>query len=518
MGTITRIISNQSEWISENEFDLISKENDAVFSSVTKVSIDGKKSGHQIGAYNYNEKKDVEVKDFPFGWWTYDYDGKKRVDYDKNDNTGFRSYLEKTVYFQLEVNDRVPLETSIQFKLYDYDTALGFDNLNPDDDKFDGKEVIRTINVREVDGKKRITIELFLEPIWKKEIVEDRGSFRDGCLDFYWKWNYDNTNWSSDKVILRVYPSLYKLRVKPALNTQTNALPEIYSHKGDIISFAIEQLPDGKIQKFVSMKIRTTTSFNSIEGINKFKKEIYTETIDLTRNRIESASYIIEDLEHIFTINGDFKKIFIEEQTYKVPVSKGSDIAVYNSIKKGVKFGKQAAEIFGHIQVLDEMRNMIPELSSNGQFNKPSLSTFIGFIPGAQIIAFGVGVLEWIAMDMIREMDEWIDEQMWISWQNTKHKGLATAKSFCDYNDWASKRRFKYYEVSKNLLNKILKGGFNNIDNLINESYSEKEAKTHTIFTNRVEDPEIEDFFDVIDCIFINDENKKSNSMFDFGF
>lgn len=43
----------------------------------------------------------------------------------------------------------------------------------------------------------------------------------------------------------------------------------------------------------------------------------------------------------------------------------------------------------------------------------PSLSTYIGFIPGAQVIAFGVGVLEWISADMLREMDEMVDEQMW---------------------------------------------------------------------------------------------------------
>ena len=91
MGTITRVINGQSEWIAENEFELVSKEQDSIFSSVTKVSIDGAKNGHEIGNYNYDETADTEEKDFPYGWWTYDYEGRKRVDYDKNDNTGFRS-------------------------------------------------------------------------------------------------------------------------------------------------------------------------------------------------------------------------------------------------------------------------------------------------------------------------------------------------------------------------------------------------------------------------------------------
>lgn len=212
----------------------------------------------------------------------------------------------------------------------------------------------------------------------------------------------------------------------------------------------------------------------------------------------------MEDVDHVFKINGDFNKIFIEEQTYKVPVAKGSDIAVYNSIKKSIKFGKQAAEIFGHIQVLDEMRNMIPELSNNGEFNKPSLSTFVGFIPGAQVIAFGIGVLEWIAMDMIREMDEWIDEQMWIDWQNAKYKGLEAAKNFIK-NYWSIDNQFQSIEISQRTLNSLLKGIFKSINELKDDVfYNDLDEVIYTIFTYRIEEPEIEDYFDVVDCIFIN--------------
>lgn len=71
----------------------------------------------------------------------------------------------------------------------------------------------------------------------------------------------------------------------------------------------------------------------------------------------------------------------------------------------------------------------------------PSLSTFIGFIPGAQVIAFGVGVLEWIAADMLREMDEMVDQQMWISWQNAKSKGVQGAQSFKN-TYWAREKGF----------------------------------------------------------------------------
>lgn len=54
---------------------------------------------------------------------------------------------------------------------------------------------------------------------------------------------------------------------------------------------------------------------------------------------------------------------------------------------------------------------------------------------------------------------------------------------------------------------------------MVSEINSESEPKTHTIFTYRVEEHEIDDGFDVLDCIFINDENERNSSFFpDFGF
>lgn len=480
---------------------MISKEEDVTFSSLKEVTINGKNDGQSFGEYNFTEE-DSNEKDFPTAYWSYDFEGKKRVSGDSNHK--FRTTLEKTVYFQIDVNDRIPIGTTLQFKLYDYDTGLFMDLVNPDDDEFDGKEVIKIAVVREVDGKKRITIELFLELKWKKEIAEDKGSFRDGCLDLYWKWEYDNTDWNSESVILSVYPSDIRLRIKPALDIKKNGLPEMYSRLGDFLSFAIDQLPDGKIEKFVLIKIRATTTFSSIENINKFKKEIYTESISLKNNTLESASYEVIDVEHFFTVRDDIKKIFVEEKVIKVPVAKGSNIAVFNSLKKTINFGKSAAEIFGHIQVLNEMRNMIPELNGNGKFNMPSLSTFIGFIPGAQVLAFGVEVIGWIVADMYKEMEAMVDEQMWITWQNTKTKGLEQAKGFKN-TYWATDKQFNYITVGQSVLNALLKGKYKKIDQLRDESFKlNPDEPTYTIFTYRVIEEEIDDYFDVVDCIFTN--------------
>lgn len=496
MGNIIRIISAKSQWISDDEMNLISTEKDVSLSSLAEVNINGEKNGRKIGVYNFTKNESNDEKDFPTAYWSYDFDGLKRVPSDSNHS--FRTTLEKTVYFQINPIDSFPTNVSINFQLWEKD-AVNF----TDDNEFNDQEVFRWGTTREIDGKKRITIELFLENIWKKEIANDRGAFQNGCIELFWKWEYKGINWNSRDVELSVYPSDNQLRLKPALDSKEYALPEVYSHKGDIVLFAIDRLPNSEIQKFVSIKIRKTITFTSVEGVNKFKKEIYSEAIDVSRNRIESTSYQVEDVEHFFTVKEDIKKIFVEEEIMKVPVARGSDIAVYNSIKKGIKFGKQAAEVFGNIQVLDEMRNMIPELSSNGKFNKPSLSTFVGFIPGAQIIAFGVGVLEWIAQDQIREMNEWIDNQMWITWQNVKTQGIDAAKSF-KRTYWAMDNGFDYIDIDQSTLNSLLKGKFKKKDELLTESFkNSSNTPQYTVFIYRVIEEEIEDYFDVVDCIFI---------------
>lgn len=498
-GNIIRIIGGKSTWTSEEDMNIIATDGDVTFYSPQRVNIEGEQDGQKFGIYDFEEENTDDEKYFPTGYWSYDFEGKNTIPGDSNHL--YRTTLERTVYLQINVSDNVPSGTLIKFQLWEKD-AFGI----TDDSEFNEKEVFKVAEVREINGKKRISIKLFLENIWKKEIAKDKGAFQNGCIELFWKWNYGNISWHSRDVELSVYPSEFRLRIKAALNSQTNALPEIYSHKGDIICFAIEQLPNGKIEKFVTMKLRTTTTFRSIEGINKFKKEVFTETIDLKRNRLETSSYNIEDVEHIFTIKKEYKDIYIEEKLYNVPIAKGSDIAIYNSIKKVVNFGKIAADTFGQIQILDEMRNMIPELSNNGEFNKPSLSTFVGFIPGAQVIAFGVGVLEWIAQDYIKEMKEWVDEQMWIDWQNEKAKGLNEARNFIN-NYWAIDNHFQAIEISQRTLNLLLKGNFNSINELKDDIYNGNIADilSYTVFFHRINEEAIEDYFDVLDCIFINE-------------
>lgn len=457
--------------------------------------------------YTYGNPEPRPVREEPeiafSGWWSPDYEGKKNLERDKR---GSKSYLEKTVYFQLTVSKDIPLGTTIQFKLWDYDTGIFLDWLNPDDDEFAGKEIIKTGVVKEVEGKHRITIELFLSPSWHNEIRKDLGPFKDGCIDLYWTWKYNNSDWTSNTNLLSVYPSNVKLRIKPAFDGNVYSLPEIYSRKGYTIVFAIDQLPSGEIQKFVSLKIRSTTKFQFTADIQKFKKEIYKETINIKKNRLEAVSYEIEEISHFFHVKENVTNIFIDEKVVEVPVAKGSTIAIFNKIKNIIKFGKIAAEIFTYHQVLDEIRNMMPEISSNGKFNTPSVSTALSFIPGYQIAAFGAFIFEWMAQDLLEEADHNFNEQMWLEWQNIKTKGLDAALSFIENHSWTKDNFFKSILVNSEIMNDLLKGKLKASQEIISRRFKTKEPLTHTIITYGVQDLQLGTYYDIVDCIFMNEE------------
>jgi hypothetical protein len=471
----------------------------------------GGKQGTVHHEYTPPEPKPIdETKDFISAWWSIDPEGKIRVEYDTSDNKGFRAHLESTVYFQLKVNKKVPVGTKIKIKLWDYDSAFFMDWANLDDDDFgkDGKELFKTGTVTDVGDEEfnRITVKLYLRPEWKEQLKEDKGAFKDGCLDFYWTWEYKNIQWNSEKIKLRVYPSEFKLRIKPAYEFKNNPLPEIYSHKGDVILYAISNLPNGDIKNFLVIKIRTTTIFTSVQGINKFKKEIYTENINLGRNKLQSASYEVKEMEHFFVVKDNVKQIYIDEELIKIPVGRGSKIAIRNSVTKLIKFAKEAAKAYETIAVLTEFKEMLPILSSNGEFNKPSLSTLVAFIPGADLIAVGFFVAELTLADAYLESNKILEDALWASWQNAKAKGLEAAKRFIQ-NYWARDKEFEEIPVGQTTLDKLLKGGFKTIEELKKDRFENNSEKdiNFSVFIYKIKDEELDNYTHIVDCIFLND-------------
>ncbi len=504
-------------WLYRNTPDFIKeKYNLKNTPSLDRISIENKlkiSSVQDKDSFDSINRLEVNSKDFPTAYWSSDYDGKLPVDSSSYEK--YRSNLEKTVYFQLNVNQAVPTNTEIEFKLLDNDKIsypLGFVHpfftfynlVTTDDDKFDDKEIKILGIVREFEGKKRITLELFLNPSWANDIIDDKsGPSLNGSLELYWSWQYNNIDWTSKKVQLYVYPSDISLRLKAAYFNGENNLPEMYSHTGDIITFALDRLPDGTIKKFVSIKIRNTITYKSFEDVNQFYKEIYTERINLVKNKIEASTYEIVELNHYFKIKNDATQIFIEEENIIVPVEKGTKTAAYNSFYTGVKVIKEATKYYGYFSIFKDTINMFPELSGNDEFNVPSLSTFVGLIPGLDVIAFGLALTEWTMKDQIAEQDKLINESLFLKWQNIKKQGLEAALNFIDFNGWAISKKFQAVFVCQETLDKLFKGNFKTIDELRDFNNMQNKENKCVLISYRINNEDLGTFDDVIDCIFL---------------
>jgi len=259
------------------------------------------------------------------------------------------------------------------------------------------------------------------------------------------------------------------------------------------------------------LKLRTTTTFKFQADINKFKREIYTEAINLDANRLESANYSVEEMSTFFKTSKNSAQIYIDEEILEVPIAARGKIAVKNFGVKLIKFAKEAAKVYEQFEILKEMKEMIPELSSNEKFNMPSLSTFVGFIPQLAVYSFGVEVIGWMVKDSFRESNETLDESMWADWQNAKARGLRYAQDFIQ-SKWAIKNGFKYVQLSREMINKLLKGEIKNLEQLKNlreslmsKNYDEYQLTlNYTAFYTTNYNEEIEKDIILIDSIFIN--------------
>lgn len=141
----------------------------------------------------------------------------------------------------------------------------------------------------------------------------------------------------------------------------------------------------------------------------------------------------------------------------------------------------------------------------------PSLSTFMGLVLQLAAYSFGVEVIGWMVAGLLKEVDEIVDESMRADWQNAKGKGLRYAQDFMQ-NPWAIKNGFKNVQLSKEMINKLLKGEIKNLEqlkevreSLITKNYDEYQSTlNYTAFYTTDYNEEIKKDIVLIDSIFIN--------------
>lgn len=149
------------------------------------------------------------------------------------------------------------------------------------------------------------------------------------------------------------------------------------------------------------------------------------------------------------------------------------------------------------------MREMVPELSTNNEFNMPSLSTFVGFIPALKVWTMVFSLAEWLIMEQIEEQNQIINDSFWLQWQNIKRQGLEKVLAFIN-TPWADKNGFKSVPVSKQLLENLFKGKYKSYDNFFEASNMKDEEKNYHVIIYQIKNEKLDTFTDIVDCVIIN--------------
>ena len=483
-------------------------------SNAAKQNIwDGGENGNTHHEYEAPEKKEEEPKQMAFsGWWSPDYEGQKNLE---TDNRGPKSSLDKTVYFQLNVSKDIPLGTNITFQLWDKDTGMFIDWIVPDDDKLDGKKVYRNAVVREVDGKHRMTIELFLNPKWDSDLLSDKGYFKNGCLDFYWTWKYKNSDWTSNTNILSIYPSETTLHVKPAY--EGYGFPEIRTAEGELIVFStgivateepskeLEEVME-KILDDIQGNIWSDLREKMVTYSNKLRYTIAVK--QLKKGRLVNNMGKIEFSRRIYTKpvidnSGEVYEItkaanFGHRKDGKLITTKGiSQLDYFREVGVGNTILKQAEKLSYVIDILHVL-----DLGMEGKMD--TLTTMFAPLDFLNIMVYP---------SIRKPIEEVWDGMINSNIEDKKDKGLEGVYELSN-DKWLNRQRFgdyQYTEISLEILDKLLKGNIITIEEL--KKQSEKQLiennynKSIFIFTalhyTKI-DEEADSVITTIDSIFIN--------------
>lgn len=481
------------------------------------------------GGTNFGTPKDPPPpnKYFEKGWWT-----------DKEDKPITEAKILNIVRFHVQTqNIEKPEGKNITIAFYEHDYAIpipltfGLSSYSTDDHIriMRGNNEITTMQLdKEGKGYIEISLDWGLNNLFNEETLgfNEEG----GDLELYFKCGYDDQENvhlpNSFGDYLKVKRSEQNLFIKPfSVENQYN-FPEIFNHLGEFILFAIDK-DDISFKKFAAVKIKTTTFFNSIEGVNLFKKQVFTEGIDFSTGAHNFKNFTVNEVEHFYKTTKPIKMVYIEETLKTIKLDQSyKGIISYNSINKVLKYGRNANLVYGSYQLLTEMKEMIPAISENGEFNKPSLSSFVGMIPMSAPLAFGFAVLEWVSMDIMKDFNDMYDEMKLIKLENAKRSGLIQVRNLLHFR----KNDYKDYDfiedVPQATIDKLLKGQIKNylqldkskvIDGLENEEKWKKgidyNKTKYSIILKKQRDESINDYILIVESIIIQVDNETDNNI-----
>ncbi|WP_422090694.1 hypothetical protein [Tenacibaculum ovolyticum] len=439
------------------------------------------------------------------GWWTKDKEGTLNLR---------KAKLGDTVYFHIETKN-IDCGEELDCKLFDSDVVFIWDYLNPDDDKFNKKEVHKKAIVK----NNKATIELHLNRGWEENLKQDTAY----DIELYWKVKYDTISKDVPKrksLYLEVEFSDQTLFFKPSI--AGGKLPQLIAKDGSPLF--LTTLKDATLKEVekrtkdeVKDKIKTKVKENISNAIKKYNNDINKKvtTIALVKlnkgHLIDRSGKLNTKPKNVYKYT---EKVFNKEVTVKRAVSKttnqahyfatnGKKVEVLNAMRiNPIMSIDDAEETLGNLFDLVSFSMMSLEEITSKPFSSPSF-LLKHFLPKNAVLGIGLWVdfLGYVALLEHNKQEAMVDEIMQNKLERAKNEGLEAVRAHLNKYE----TDYHLERISNKTLSKLLIGEFKTFEDLnefnLNKDLSgsnpeilyrsiyEKEKGEHhyiieTIFTN----------------------------------
>lgn len=222
-------------------------------------------------------------------------------------------------------------------------------------------------------------------------------------------------------------------------------------------------------QRFITLKVRNLHVRTL--GPEGLKKKVFQETIDLSTGKVQKTMpYTVVEANEYYKIKKT--KVVSVEATEALETFERDDIRAWDAKTGKIRALSNGLKAWDAYFIVTDMIKLVPNATSNEGMKLPDLSSVISFVPPLAYVSMGIKVMEMTSAHLLKDIEEFIDQQMEVQLQRAKFEGLAAVESLLktSLGDISKPIHYLLVLIDKESLNKILTGNIKHIKHMRDES------------------------------------------------
>ncbi|CAA0205333.1 type VI secretion system tube protein TssD [Tenacibaculum maritimum] len=460
-------------------------------------------------SYEAPQPKKVRNPRILNGYWSKNKDSKQLIK---------KAKLGDTVYFHIETQD-IDNGEQLHCKLYDLDVFI-FDYFDPDDSKFNQREVDRKLQVQ----NNKAVISLQLQETWEENLKKDTAY----DIELYWRVSYKQQTKHlpiNKSTYLEVEFSDRTLYFKPPIAGHN--LPELIAPDGSpiLITVLTEEIQE-KVKDKITSKVKSSLKSGASKLTKAVNSKIHTAVTNVALIKLEKGFLVdntgkihtkrrtlYEKKERIFGTETIVKRgknftssknstKYINQAQYFA--TNGKQVEILNALRINPIMSVDAAEeTLGHLFGLVNFSMMSLEEITASPLNFPDF-LLKGLLAESALISVGLWVefLNHLALKQHTELEAMVDTILEEKLATAKTNGLEAVRTFLQTYD----TDYNLMTISNQTLAKLLAGRFKTFEELLDfeDILKNRNSSNNQVLYRNIENNVREELY-IIETIFINE-------------